>query len=517
MPKESAERSQRKTRAGRVARSLGIVAAPLMAAVTYLALPDAFAAEQGEIIALTPAAHATAAVAVWMAIWWVTEAIPIYATALLPLALFPLFGVASMREASSPYSHPLIYLFMGGFILALSMQRWGLDRRISLYALRLAGTQPAAVIGAFMGVTALLSMWVSNTATAVMMLPVALGVIELAAGRGGAEGRSRSSPTVASPFATCLLLGIAYAASIGGVGTIVGTPPNLFLASFAESNLGIEISFVRWMAIGVPLVAVFLPLTWLLLTRVLHPVGREPLEGGPALLGERLSQLGPMKRGEWVTFVVFTLTAFSWIMRPWLSELEVLGTRPLAGLTDSGIAMIAALSLFLIPADPARRVFTMDWETATRLPWGLLILFGGGLSLAAAIRVHGVGEYIGSAFGSMHGVAPVFVILGVVTLMIFLTEITSNTATAATMLPILASLAPAFSLLPMQLIVPAAIAASCAFMLPVATPPNAVVFGSGRITVAQMARAGLGLNLLGIVLITGICYALVVPLLGAAG
>jgi sodium-dependent dicarboxylate transporter 2/3/5 len=268
------------------------------------------------------------------------------------------------------------------------------------------------------------------------------------------------------------------------------------------------------MAIGLPLVAILLPITWLLLTRILYPTRLMRLEGGKEYLDRELRDLGPASKGEWVTLTVFGMTALSWITRPWLNQIEILGSQPLSGLTDPGIAICAALALFVIPVERMPWVSTMDWETANRLPWGLLVLFGGGLSLAAAIRINGLGEYLGHSIGSLAGVPGLLLILGVVALMIFLTEITSNTATAAALIPILAGLAPGLGIEPLLLVVPAAIAASCAFMLPVATPPNAVVFGSGLVPLPQMARAGIWLNLIGIVVITGLCYALVLPLLG---
>jgi len=490
---------------GRIA-TVGWFAAPLLAIAAAAALPDHYATPSGELVELGTTARATAAVGVWMAVWWLTEAIPIYATALLPLALFPLSGATSMQAAARPYAHPLIFLFLGGFLIALAIQRWGLDRRIALSMLRWVGARPARIVGGFMAVTAGLSMWVSNTATAVMMLPIALGVIELAEETDSHGTRSRE-------FATCLLLSVAYAASIGGVGTLVGTPPNLFLASFAETHLGREISFVRWMAVGLPLVAVFLPATWLLLTRVLHPLGDAPLEGTAERVARDHEALGALGRGERIVLVVFGLTAAGWLLRPLLVGIEIAGWAPLAGLTDAGVAMLGALSLFAIPVDWRERVFALDWKSTQHLPWGILLLFGGGLSLANAIDAAGLGAYLGSLVAGLDGVSPVLLTAIVVTLVIFLTEITSNTATAATLLPILAGIAPALGVSPFALAVPAAIAASCAFMLPVATPPNAVVFGSERITIAQMVRAGIGLNLLGIVLITALTYAAVLPLL----
>jgi sodium-dependent dicarboxylate transporter 2/3/5 len=445
-----------------------------------------------------------------MAIWWMTAAIPVFATALLPLALLPLFGAGGIRETAAPYAHELIFLFMGGFIIALAMQRWGLHQRIALNALRLAGTRQTGIIAGFMAVTAFLSMWVSNTATTIMMLPIALSVIGLS-GDVDTGDSPRGAPSTS--FATALLLGIAYAASIGGIGTLIGTPPNLFLASFAENELGISISFVRWMAVGLPLVFVFVPITWFLLTRVLFPLKGEQIAGDADTIPRMLRSLGVMNRGERITLLVFTLTAAAWVTRPLLAQLTLFGTQPLSGLTDPGIAIVAALLLFVSPVDIRQRVFAMDWETAARLPWGLLLLFGGGLSLAGAISRNGVSEFIGSQVAAI-GTAPVLVmIVVVVTMMIFLTELTSNIATTAALVPILAAIAPPLGFHPLLLAVPAAIAASCAFMLPVATPPNAIVFGSGYVDIAQMMRAGIGLNLIGIVLITALAYLLALPLL----
>jgi sodium-dependent dicarboxylate transporter 2/3/5 len=489
----------------------GLVMGPLAAAALYLALPDSYVTADGALVTFGHAGRATSAVAAWMAVWWMTEAISLHATALLPLALLPLVGALGIHETAAPYAHELIFLFLGGFVLALSMQRWGLDLRISLQVLRLFGTRPDAVVAGFMCVSAGLSMWVSNTATTVMMLPIALGVI------GAIEPRREAGTgedDTTSAFATCLLLGTAYGASIGGVGTLIGTPPNLFLASYAKSHLGIEIGFARWLGIGLPIVLLFLPIAWLLLTRVLFPISRTPISVASKQLDEGLARLGPMSRGEWSTLVVFSSTALAWMTRPWLVEIELSGLHPLAGLSDPGIAMIAALVLFVIPVEARPRLFVMDWATASRLPWGLLLLFGGGLSLAQAIRINGVGEYIGRSFESI-GAAPDWVyIIAVVGVMIFLTEITSNTATAATLIPILGGIAPAMGVEPLLLVVPAAVAASCAFMLPVATPPNAIVFGSGMIRVPAMARAGIGLNVIGIFLITGLCYALTLRVLG---
>lgn len=475
-----------------------LVLGPLIGLGVYWLVPESYVGPEGTQVLGEPARR-TAGVAAWMATWWLTETVHISITALLPLAVFPLLEIRSMQEAASPYANDLIYLFLGGFILSLSMQRWGLHRRIALTTLGSVGTRPRRIVGGFMVVTAILSMWVSNTATAVMMLPIAMSVLELD-GEGELDGET-------PPFATALLLGVAYGASIGGVGTIIGTPPNVFLASYLAEQ-GYELGFGEWMAVGIPFVAVFLPLAWLLLTRVLFELDSEPIEGGAELIEEELASLDSMNRGERITLVVFVSAALAWVFRGYLTELTVGGIQPLAGLTDTGIAMIASMALFLAPAGEGNEK-VMNWETARELPWGILVLFGGGLSLAAAVDETGIGGFLGAQVEILQGVPGVVIIGSLTILVVLLTELTSNTATTATLLPILAGIAPAVGLDPMLLLVPAAMAASCAFMLPVATPPNAVVFGSGHISVAQMRNTGIWLNLVAVGLITATAYTLI--------
>lgn len=502
MPQETMSRHD-------AARWVGLVAGPLLAVAVRLLLPDSYPGPDGTEVAFSHAGRMTAAMGVWMAVWWMTEAVPVSVTALLPLVVLPLSGAATIRAAAAPYAHELIFLFMGGFVVALSMQRWNLHRRFAFSVLRAIGTGPYRLVGGFMLITAALSMWVSNTATTIMVLPIALSVIAVTDRGASSEGPSRNFPLA-------LLLGIAYAASIGGIGTLIGTPPNLFLASYARSELGIEIGFAEWMGVGLPLVVLFLPLTWFLLTRVLFPLGRAAgAAAGPRLDG-LYERLGPFSRGERVTLTVFAAMALLWVTRPFLSGVVIAGARPFEGLSDPVIAVAGAVALFVVPVDVRKREFVMNWETAARLPWGLLLLFGGGLSLAAAVKANGVGEFIASRMAAFAGFPSLVVVVLVVAVLIFLTELTSNTATTATLVPILASLAPGMGLPPMLLIVPAAIAASCAFMLPVATPPNAIVFGSGEVTIPQMSRAGIWLNVIGIALITALTYAVAVPVLGIA-
>lgn len=471
---------------------IGLAAGPALGVLVYL-----LAGGQG---GLGHAGAATAAVAAWMAIWWMTEAIPIYATGLLPLPVFPLLGIRGIGETAAPYGHELIFLFLGGFLVALAMERWGLHRRIAAAALALVGDRAERVVGAFMAVTAFLSMWVSNTATAILMLPIAVSVIGRCAGDGDRGEQER--------FAVALLLGIAYGASIGGVATLIGTPPNLFLASFARDQLGTEIGFASWMAAALPLALVLLVLAWWLLTAWLYPCRGYRL--GVSMAGATKS--GPMNRGERATLIVFLITAGLWITRPLLQSVELGGMRPLAGLTDTGIAVAAGLALFVLPGGDGRRV--MDWEATVRLPWGLLVLFGGGLSLAAALQANGVSDWIGQQLAGFRGLSPVLVVLLVTATMILLTELTSNTATTAAMVPIFAAVAEGLGMQPLVLCVAVAVAASCAFMLPVATPPNAIVFGSGRLRIPQMVRAGVWMGLLSVVLVTAWAFLVVGPRLG---
>jgi quinohemoprotein ethanol dehydrogenase len=504
----------------------GLLGGPLLAIAVYLLLPEAYSALDGRAVALPDGGRATLAVMAWMAAWWLTEAIDVSATALLPIAVFPLLGILPISAATAPYASDLIFLFLGGFVLALSMQRWGLDRRIALLTLRVVGSKPSNIIGGFMVVTAGLSMWVSNTATAAMMLPIALSVIALVlqqeAGHSLAESGMPPDGVPGRNFALSLLLAIAYAASIGGIATIIGSPPNGIVVQFLAQEYQRDISFADWLLIGGPVTLVFLPIAWLLITWVLYPIRIREVAGGQALFAQEAATLGPMRSGEWVTLLVFLCTALLWITRPLLSSLSIgdTGWRPLAGLSDAGIAILAAMALFVIPVRNGReagapRTFTMTWQAAVELPWGILILFGGGLSLAAAVQANQVAEFLGAQASVLAGFPTIVLVLAVTTGVIFLTELTSNTATTATLVPVLAGMASGLAVTPEMLVIPAAIAASCAFMMPVATPPNAIVFGAGYITVPQMAWAGLWLNLIGVAVITGLLYAVVLPLLAA--
>jgi len=431
-----------------------------------------------------PAWH-TAGLAAMMALFWIGEVMPLAVTALLPLLVAPLLGIEEIKPIGANYGHPLIFLFLGGFVLGLAMERWNLHRRIALTLLVHFGGSERRQLAAFMLATALLSMWVSNTATAIMMLPIAVSVI------------TQQTRDNRDPFAKRLLLSIAYSASIGGLATLIGTPPNALMAAYLSDHHDISISFVGWMAIGLPLSSVLLLASWWWLGRRLGPVQGKTATNTRAELKRQLIALGPLSVMEKRVAGLFVLTAALWILRPLLNEVLASGR-----LTDTGIALAAALALHLVPAGDSRSSPLMDWKHTQNLPWGVLLLFGGGLALAGLMSSSGLAEALATGLeGAGSWPVPLFIVL-VVGLIIALTEVTSNTATAAAFLPLLGALALSLGLAPEALVVPAALAASCAFMLPVATPPNAIVFGANRLTVADMARAGLVINLMAWALIS---------------
>lgn len=477
-------------------RLIGLVAGLAVFAVTLTLSPP-----EG----MSPAAWRVAGVAAMMAVWWVSEALPIPVTALSPVIFFPLLGVSSITEAAAPYANPLIFLFLGGFMIALALERWNLHRRIALNILHRSGARPAALVAGFLVATACLSMWLSNTATAVMMLPIALSVIGLL----HQEAVATLPPQEDRNFAICLLLSIAYGASIGGLGTLIGTPPNALLAAYVAKTYGIEIGFGEWMLVGVPLVIVMLPLAWLILTRLAFPIRRTTIAGAEAVIANELKACGPMTSQEKSVAAVFGATAALWILRPVIDKLV-----PELSLSDPTIALLGAFSLFVIPANLSRGEFLLDWSWAKRLPWGVIILFGGGLSLASAIGESGLAEWISQVMTGADGLPRLVIVILITSIVVFLTEITSNTATASVFLPIVAAFAALTGIDPFLLLAPVALAASCAFMMPVATPPNAIVFASGRISVPQMVRAGLALNVAAILLIVAFSYTLVLAVFG---
>lgn len=448
--------------------------------------------------ALSDPAWTTAAVGVLMAVWWATEAVPIAITALLPIAVFPLLGIASIEDTAAPYANKVIFLFLGGFIVAFAMQRWNLHRRIALSVLQRTGGNGRTLIGGFMLSSALISMWVMNTSTTMMLLPIAISIITVIHNTVGSLDTKGKND-----FQSALLLGVAYGATIGGMATLVGTVPNAMLAAFMVDNYGTQIDFSRWMMVGLPLSALMLPLAWLSLTRWVFKVDFVNSDEGRAALKKMKADLGAMSPPEFRVAGVFLLMAFFWMFRPLLVKLP-----GLAALDDSLIAMAGAVLLFVIPSGDKTDFLLLRWKYAEQLPWGVLMLFGGGLTLAAAVSRTGLAEWLGNNLHALSTLPLVVLIIIAATLIIFLTELTSNIGTTATFLPVVGAIAIEAGYDPIVLAVPVTLAASCAFMLPVATPPNAIVFGSGMLTIPRMARAGLALNLISIILVSLIGYKL---------
>ena len=446
---------------------------------------------------LSSAGWTVAAIAVLMAVWWATEAIPVAVTALLPLALFPLLDITSFETAALPYANKNIYLFLGGFILALGIESSGLHKRIALKMILAVGSSGAKLIGGFMLVSALISMWVMNTSTTLMLLPIGLAVCGVIS-----QTVPGMTDTDKANFDTALLLGIAYAATIGGMSTLIGTAPNIVFSAFMQDTYGVEISMFDWMKLGVPLAAVMLFGSWYSLTQYVFPIKFSASQEAKDELKKMLNEMGSLTKDEIRISIIFGLAVFAWVFRTLLNNIEFL-----SGLTDAGIAIIAAILLFMTPS-ASKKGDLLKWEKSKELPWGLLLLFGGGLSLAAQISSTGLGMWIGQSLMVLSTVPPIVLILAVATLIIFLTEITSNVTTTTTFLPVFGALAVAIGILPVSLTVPVCLAASCAFMLPVATPPNAIVYGSNKFTIATMMRAGIALNIIGIIVVTMFAYFL---------
>ncbi|WP_312715839.1 SLC13 family permease [Corynebacterium flavescens] len=454
------------------------------------------------------ALRTVAAVTILMGVWWMTEAIPLAATALIPLAVFPLFGVAGIKDVGSPYASATIFLFMGGFLIALALQRWNIHRRMALAVVKIVGTSPKRLVLGFMLATGFLSMWVSNTATAVVMLPIGVSVLHLTAETvGGMRKQAR--------FASAMILGIAYAASIGSLGTLIGTPPNALLAGYMKSAHDITIGFGKWMLVGMPLAIVFLFLAWWVLITIFKPEIKE-IPGGKELIDDEIKQLGPWTPPQIITGLIFLIAALSWVFVPFIVGED-------SYYDDAIIGIIAGLLLFILPAEPKTGVRLLDWKTANEMPWDVLLLFGGGLSLSAMFSATGLSLWIGEMAKGLGGL-PVFLLIAAIALLVLLlTEITSNTATAATFLPIMGGVAVGIGLTAngeanvLLLTIPVALAATCAFMLPVATPPNAIAFGSGYVKIGEMIKGGIWLNIIGCVLITLTTYFIAIPVFGLVG
>ncbi|WP_143833757.1 SLC13 family permease [Oceanobacillus senegalensis] len=472
-------------------QKIGLVTGPLLFLLIILLFePNGLSSEGKAVLAVT----------LWMAVWWMTEAMPIPVTALLPILLFPLTGALDISTTTSSYSSDIIFLFMGGFLVALAMERWNLHRRIALTIISVVGTSAERLILGFMVATAFLSMWISSTATTMMMVPIGTAII-LKFDELLDQHHVNGKEATKKRFGKALMLAISYSALTGGLGTLIGTPPNAILVGFVNETYGINISFASWMLFGVPVAILFTSISYFLLVKVLFRFKLSELPGGKEIISNQKKELGPMSIEEKMVATVFVVTALAWITRTFLLQPYV---SP--NISDAIIAMAAAFILFLLPSKQKGETI-LNWETATKLPWGILILFGGGLAIAAGFTSSGLTEWIGNQLTGLSNLPFAAILFFVIFLVIFLTEITSNTATATMLIPIMGALAVALEVDPLAFLVGTTIAASCAFMFPIATPPNAIVFSSGVLTISDMAKAGFWLNITFSVLLTAIIYA----------
>tara|TARA_Y100000748_G_C15497858_1_gene488888 strand:- start:943 stop:2412 length:1470 start_codon:yes stop_codon:yes gene_type:complete len=464
-------------------KNIGLVSGPLSFILVILFFhPEGLTLQANAIIAST----------VWMAIWWITEAIPISVTALLPIILFPLTGGLELSETTASYGHKYVFLYLGGFIIAIAMQKWNLHKRIALNIISFIGTNVIKIILGFMVATAFLSMWISNTATAVMMLPIAMAIVDqLKDNPDTIENENKI-------FGKALMLGIAYSASIGGISTLIGTPPNLILAGVVEETFGYEITFSTWFKFGFPISLILLFLCWKYLTGIAFKFEQKSFPGGIKEIKKQLQKIGTISYEEKLVALIFTLTAIAWVTRDILKLI-------IPVIDDTIIVMISALIIFLLPTNDKKRRL-INWEEASKLPWGILLLFGGGMALASGFKESGLALWIGTQMTLLDGINLFLLLFVLIASVNFLTEITSNLATTAMLLPILYPMAMTIDVHPFILMVSAAVAASCAFMLPVATPPNAVVFGSGYLRIPDMVRVGIWMNVLSIILLSVFVY-----------
>lgn len=469
---------------------IGLILGPLLFALTML-----FFSPEG----LSDSGRAVLATTLWIAVWWITEAIPIPATSLLPLVLLPITEALDGGTVASSYGDPIIFLFLGGFLIALAMEKWNLHKRIAINIVSAIGISPKRIVLGFMLGTGFLSMWVSNTAAVMMMIPIGTAIIyQAAANAKKAHAEAASLKT----FEKTIIFGIGFAGTIGGLGTLIGTPPNIILAATVQKLYGIEISFASWMFFAAPIVLILILSAWYYLVNVAFPVKYKELPGGKDLIRNERVQLGKMSFEEKAVLAVFVFAAFMWISRTFL------WVDIIPGISDTMIAMVAGVALFLIPSKNKGGKI-LEWDVSKDLPWGILLLFGGGLAIAAGFKESGLADWIGQQLTVLEGMNFLLIVLFTTALVLFLTEITSNTATATMILPILAALALAINVHPFALMVPAAMAANCAFMLPVGTPPNAIIFATEKITIAEMVRTGFWINILAIILIVlGVYFTL---------
>ena len=474
-------------------RKIGLYLGPILFILTRFFL---------ELEGLSDQANAVLASTLWIAIWWITEAIPIAATSLLPIILFPLSGALPLADTTSSFGHRFVFLYLGGFILALAIQKWNLHKRIALNIIKVVGTNVQKIILGFMVATAFLSMWISNTATAVMMLPIGIAIIKQM------KDLKNTSEDENLIFGKALMLSIAYSASIGGIATLIGTPPNLVFAGIIQETYNIEISFLKWFQFGLPISILLLAISWVYLTKVAFKFKQNEFNKGKEEINRQLEELGSISYEEKIVLSVFVVTGLAWILRTYLLN------KFIPNLDDSIIALISGISLFLFQANnqEGKKEKIMNWEDAVKLPWGILLLFGGGLAIAQGFQSSGLANWIAENLTQLNGFSLFIILLVLITAVNFLTEITSNLATTAMLLPILAPTAVTLGVHPYILMVGATLAASCAFMLPVATPPNAVVFGSNYLKISDMVRVGILMNIISIIIIFMMVY-FILPIL----
>ncbi|MRI00576.1 DASS family sodium-coupled anion symporter [Kriegella sp. EG-1] len=469
-------------------KKAGLFIGPILFLI-ILNLPFDLVSEKGD---------AVIAVATWMVIWWITEAVSISVTALLPLLLFPILKIMDIGEVGANYGSPIIFLFFGGFVLALALEKVNLHKRIALNIIRLTGTTPNKVVLGFMIATAFLSMWISNTATTVVMLPIAMSVISLLV--NDADGFTKSDKN----FALCVMLGIAFSANAGGIATVIGTPPNSVMIGLLENEYNIEISFLKWMVIGVPFASVMIWISYLVLVKLMFPNKQLKFNASKDVINNELQNLGPMSGKEKMVLAIFGVTVFFWIFRTVINDIF-----PSLKLNDSIISIAAAITMFSFPYNLKKGDFIIHWKDTQKLAWGILILFGGGLALAKGMSVSGIVDLVSSAIATSN-ISVLFTAILLITLMLFMTELMSNVALTAVLAPVVAGIAIGLEIPILYLLIPVTMASSCAFMLPMATPPNAIVFASGYIKVNEMARVGVVLNFIAIGLLI-LMFQFVIP------
>lgn len=486
---------RQKINVGLAIKKAGFFLAPLLFVLMYL-LPVP--------TGMAYASWITSALVIWMVLWWMTEAVPLPVTALLPAIIFPTFGIMPIQETLYPYTNPVIFLFLGGFIIATAIQHNNLHLRVALNIVRIIGTRPDRLLGGFMIASAFLSMWISNTATMLMMLPIVLSVVSLIS-----KKMERSGEDVPKGFAACMLLGIAFSSSVGGIGTLIGTPPNAIMSGFLQQSYNLEIDFFQWMLAGIPVVVVMVFVMWFFMGRIMYRLPRTGGAAGYELISEEIEKLGSMSREEKIVTGVAATTAFLWVFKPLINEVIPFDVH------DAVIAMIGALLLFMIPVSPREHRFTLTWNEAEKqLPWGVLILFGGGLSLASGVSASGLDQWMGTQFSGMEGLPPLLILFIVVIVVQATTSLMSNVASINIFLPIILPLSISMGMNPLYFIIVATMSASCAFLLPVSTANNAIAFSTGKVSIAQMVRTGIWLNLLSLPVLFIMQYLVIMPVFG---